>query len=124
MFDIGFAEILVIAVISLVVLGPERLPGALRTTGLWVGRIRRGIRDIKSDIEREVGADEIRRQLHNEEVMRSLERMDSAKSSIYNMGENVINDVKNSITGDTDKSQSTTSEQSTEQAVPAKSEDK
>ncbi len=95
MFDIGFAELLVIGVISLVVLGPERLPGALRTTGLWVGRIRRSIRDIKTDIEREVGADEIRRQLHNEEVMRSLEKMDKAKSDVYSMADDFLNDAKN-----------------------------
>ena len=95
MFDIGFAELLVIGVISLVVLGPERLPGALRTTGLWVGRIRRSIRDIKTDIEREVGADEIRRQLHNEEVMRSLEKMDKAKSDVYSMADEFLNDAAN-----------------------------
>jgi len=125
MFDIGFAEILVIAVISLVVLGPERLPGALRTTGLWVGRIRRGIRDIKSDIEREVGADEIRRQLHNEEVMRSLERMDSAKSSIYDMGESMLNDVKNTISAESGKpSSDAPKETSDEHAAPVKSDDK
>jgi sec-independent protein translocase protein TatB len=95
MFDIGFAELLVIGVISLVVLGPERLPGAMRTTGLWVGRIRRSIRDIKTDIEREVGADEIRRQLHNEEVMRSLEKMDKAKSDVYSMADDFLNDADN-----------------------------
>lgn len=95
MFDIGFAELLVIGVISLVVLGPERLPGAMRTTGLWVGRIRRSIRDIKTDIEREVGADEIRRQLHNEEVMRSLEKMDRAKSEVYSLADDFLNDASN-----------------------------
>jgi sec-independent protein translocase protein TatB len=95
MFDIGFAELLLVAVISLVVLGPERLPGAMRTTGLWVGRIRRTIRDIKTDIEREVGADEIRRQLHNEEVMRSLEKMDRAKSDVYSLADDFLNDAEN-----------------------------
>lgn len=95
MFDIGFAELLVVGVISLVVLGPERLPGAMRTTGLWVGRIRRSIREIKTDIEREVGADEIRRQLHNEEVMRSLEKMDRAKSDVYSLADDFLNDATN-----------------------------
>lgn len=122
MFDIGFAELLVVAVISLVVLGPERLPGALRTTGLWVGRIRRGIRDIKTDIEREVGADEIRRQLHNEEVMRSLERMDSAKSSIYNMGNDLMNGVKDNVTNAIDPS--TSDSKSTQSTQPKKDDDK
>jgi sec-independent protein translocase protein TatB len=95
MFDIGFAELLLVAVISLVVLGPERLPGAMRTCGLWVGRIRRTVRDIRTDIEREVGADEIRRQLHNEEVMRSLEKMDRAKSDVYSLADDFLNDAEN-----------------------------
>ena len=72
MFDIGFAELLLIAVVGLLVLGPERLPGAVRTTSLWVGRLRRSFSSMKQEIEREIGADEIRRQLHNESVMASL----------------------------------------------------
>ena len=73
MFDIGFLELLMIAVIGLLVMGPERLPGAIRTGSLWLGRLRRSFNQIKSDIEREVGADEIRQQLHNESVLKSLE---------------------------------------------------
>lgn len=72
MFDIGFAELLLIAVVGLLVLGPERLPGAVRTTSLWIGRLRRSFSSMKQEIEREIGADEIRRQLHNESVMASL----------------------------------------------------
>lgn len=72
MFDIGFLELLIIAIIGLLVLGPERLPGAVRTASLWLGRLRRSFNDLKRDIEREVGADEIRRQLHNEQVLKSL----------------------------------------------------
>lgn len=54
MFDIGFWEMSVIALIALVVLGPERLPGVARTVGLWVGRARRMISDVKADIDREI----------------------------------------------------------------------
>lgn len=88
MFDIGFAELLLIGVISLVVLGPERLPGAMRTTGLWLGRIRRTFRNMKADIEREIGADEIKRQLHNEEIMQNIKKMESQipSSGIYDIG--------------------------------------
>ena len=53
MFDIGFAELLVIAVLGLLILGPERLPGAIRTTSLWIGRLRRSFNDIRSEIEKE-----------------------------------------------------------------------
>jgi sec-independent protein translocase protein TatB len=77
MFDVGFFELLVIGIIALLVLGPERLPGAIRMAGLTIGRIKRGFSDVKSQIEREIGADEIRQQLHNERVMSTLE--DQAK---------------------------------------------
>lgn len=74
MFDIGFFELLVIAIVGLVVIGPERLPGTVRAIALWLGRIKRGIRDTRQEIEQQIGADEIRRQLHNEEVMQRLEK--------------------------------------------------
>lgn len=73
MFDIGFQELLLIAVIALLVMGPERLPGAIRTASLWLGRLRNSFQQIKADIEREVGADEIKRQLHNEALLKRLE---------------------------------------------------
>jgi sec-independent protein translocase protein TatB len=70
MFDgIGFTELLLIGVISLVVLGPEKMPGAVRTLALVIGRIKRNFNSIKTEIEKEIGADEIRRQLRNEEIM-------------------------------------------------------
>ena len=74
MFDVGFFELLLIGIIALLVLGPERLPGAVRMVGLTIGRIKRGFADVKSQVEREIGADEIRQQLHNERVMSNLEK--------------------------------------------------
>lgn len=69
MFDIGFTELLLVGLVALIVLGPERLPGAARTAGLWIGRIKRSFLSIKTEVEREIGADEIRRQLHNESIL-------------------------------------------------------
>ncbi|MHC5347708.1 Sec-independent protein translocase protein TatB [Metapseudomonas furukawaii] len=69
MFGISFGELLLIGLIALLVLGPERLPGAARTAGLWIGRLKRSFNTIKTEVEREIGADEIRRQLHNEHIM-------------------------------------------------------
>ncbi|WP_137886287.1 Sec-independent protein translocase protein TatB [Pseudomonas sp. 2FE] len=69
MFDIGFSELLLVGLVALLVLGPERLPGAARTAGLWIGRLKRSFNAIKQEVEREIGADEIRRQLHNEHIM-------------------------------------------------------
>ena len=69
MFGISFSELLLVGLVALLVLGPERLPGAARTAGLWIGRLKRSFNAIKQEVEREIGADEIRRQLHNEHIM-------------------------------------------------------
>jgi sec-independent protein translocase protein TatB len=72
-FDIGFTELLVCLVVALVVIGPEQLPGTVRTIGLWIGRLKRSLRETRSEIERQIGADDIRRQLHNEEILQNIE---------------------------------------------------
>ena len=60
MFDIGFSELVLIAVVALVVIGPERLPKAARTMGHLFGRLQRYVNDVKSDISREIELDELR----------------------------------------------------------------
>ncbi|GAA5315767.1 MAG: hypothetical protein AseanaTS_09720 [Candidatus Pelagadaptatus aseana] len=87
MFDIGFFELLVVGVVGLLVIGPERLPETVRTIALWWGRLKRGIQNTRTEIEQQIGADDIRRQLHNEEVMRRLE--ESQESIKRTMSENV-----------------------------------
>lgn len=107
MFNIGSFEVLLIFIIALLVLGPERLPGAVRTTGLWVGRFRRSFYKVKNEIERELNADEIRRQLHNETVMAEIE---DAKTNIEGMAkdtENSVNNIVNSANFDPGASQAT-----------------
>lgn len=69
MFGISFSELLLVGLVALLVLGPDRLPGAARTAGLWIGRLKRSFNAIKTEVERELGADEIRRQLHNEHIL-------------------------------------------------------
>jgi len=61
MFDIGFSELVLIAVVALVVLGPERLPRAARFAGLWVRRARAQWYSVKAEFEREVAAEELKR---------------------------------------------------------------
>ncbi len=63
MFDIGFLELAVIAVVGLIVIGPERLPEVARTVGTWVGRFRRFVSNVKSDIDRELRQEELRKAL-------------------------------------------------------------
>lgn len=82
MFGISFSELLLVALIALLVLGPERLPGAARTAGLWIGRIKRSFNAIKTEVEREIGADEIRRQLHNEQILQLEREMLATKNDL------------------------------------------
>ena len=63
MFDVGFQEITLIGVIALIVVGPERLPKMARTLGLWMGKIRFYVNQVKSDIDREVRAQELKEML-------------------------------------------------------------
>lgn len=90
MFNFGSMELLVVCVVALIVIGPEQLPSAIKTAGLWIGRFRRSFYKVKAEIERELNADEIRRQLHNESVMGEIE---DAKAQI----QNVAKDAKKSV---------------------------
>ena len=72
MFDIAFSELILVAVISLIVMGPNRVHETVRSVGLWVGRIRQAISSAKRELENEVGMEEIREKLHNEEVLRNI----------------------------------------------------
>jgi len=74
---------LVIALITLVVMGPERLPETIRTISLWIGRLKQQLAKTRQDIENEVGMDDIRHQLHNEQVLKELgESKDQLEQSL------------------------------------------
>ena len=68
MFDVGFWEILLILVMALVIIGPERLPGAARKAGFFVGKARRYIEGVRSEVESQIDVNEFKRMLHNQEV--------------------------------------------------------
>lgn len=76
MFDIGFSELLLVAVVALVVLGPERLPKAARFAGLWVRRARAQWYSVRAELERELEADELKRSL--QETQQSLRQAEAA----------------------------------------------
>jgi sec-independent protein translocase protein TatB len=82
MFDIGFSELLVIALVALVVLGPERLPKAARFAGLWVRRARAQWYSVKSELERELAAEELKRSLHETQAA-----MREAQAALRTAGE-------------------------------------
>jgi len=73
MFDIGFTEMILIAVVGLIVIGPKRLPETVRFLGYWLGKIKRSVQGARQDMEREFGLDEIRRDLYNEELLGRME---------------------------------------------------
>ena len=66
MFDVGFFEFCVIAVVALLVVGPDRMPELARSAGRWVGKLKRFMNDVKGDLERELKADELRRMMVDE----------------------------------------------------------
>lgn len=100
MFDIGFSELIVIAVVALVVIGPERLPKVARTAGHLLGRLQRYVNDVKSDINREMQLDELKKlQADVQESARSIERsvsseMQTAQQSLDLTAQSLADDVK------------------------------
>jgi sec-independent protein translocase protein TatB len=87
MFDIGFAELVIIAIVALLVIGPERLPETIRTASAWVGRLRRGFNDIKREVQQE---------LHNDAVMQELKR---SGEQLKQEADSIGQDVKSAISG-------------------------
>jgi sec-independent protein translocase protein TatB len=91
MFDIGFSELMVIAVVALVVIGPERLPRVARTLGHLFGRLQRYVNDVKADINREIELDELRKFKNEfEQAAHSVEadikdQVKQAESSLENI---------------------------------------
>ncbi|HIG39932.1 MAG: Sec-independent protein translocase protein TatB [bacterium] len=97
MFDVGFPEILLVSVVALLFIGPERLPETVRTIMLWLGRIRTSFANIKTEIEQEIGADEIRRQIYNESIMTELDKSKQQIQDAIQTTDNTISELKNTI---------------------------
>jgi sec-independent protein translocase protein TatB len=99
MFDVGLSELMVIAVVALVVIGPERLPKVARTAGLLLGRLQRYVSDVKSDINREMQLDELKKlQQQMTDQVTSLEasvthEMREVESSVNNVIEPLAADA-------------------------------
>ncbi len=89
MFDIGFSELVVIAVVALIVIGPERLPKVARTMGHLFGRMQRYVNDVKADISREMELDELKKmQASMEDAARSMrDSVDSVNKDVSATGD-------------------------------------
>ena len=84
MFDMGITELMLISVVALVVIGPERLPGVARTAGKYVGRLKRFMTSVKADVEQELRADELRQILSDQQ-----KELDSLKDTITEAGRGI-----------------------------------
>ena len=93
MFDVGLTELMVIAVVALVVIGPERLPKVARTVGLLLGRLQRYVGDVKADINREMQLDELKK-LQQQVV----EQANSMESSVTHEIREVETSVNQTLT--------------------------
>ena len=89
MFDVGFSELLVIAVVALLVLGPERLPKAARFAGLWVRRARAQWNSVKAEFERDLADDELKRTLRE-----TQESLREAQASLRDAGSSLRRDFE------------------------------
>ncbi len=102
MFDIGFSELLLVAVVALVVLGPERLPKAARFAGLWVRRARAQWYSVRAELERELEAEELKRSLRQtQESLRQAEAVLREEAEGARTG---IDDLRRQVEGDTSAS--------------------
>ncbi|MCU7937115.1 MAG: Sec-independent protein translocase protein TatB [Candidatus Thiodiazotropha sp. (ex Dulcina madagascariensis)] len=88
MFDVGFWELTIIALVALVVIGPERLPKVARTAGLWLGRGRRFVANVKADIDKEIKAEELK------EVIEQQARLANPVHEILEETRDDLNQIK------------------------------
>ena len=88
MFDVGFWELSIIALVALVVIGPERLPKVARTAGHWLGRGRRFVANVKADIDKEIKAEELK------EILEKQARMANPVHEILDETREDLNQIK------------------------------
>jgi len=95
MFDVSFGELLIIAVVALIVIGPEKLPKVARTLGLLAGRMQRYVSTLKGDIERELKTDEFRKL--QQEVQQGISAIEAGVANKLQQAENTANAVSTEL---------------------------
>jgi sec-independent protein translocase protein TatB len=100
MFDIGLSEMVVLAVVALVVLGPERLPKVAKQAGAWMGKLRRYVDDVKSDINRQMELTELRNL--KSQLTDAAKDIESSISSTVSDVQSSFDDVQKSLEGSAD----------------------
>jgi sec-independent protein translocase protein TatB len=95
MFDVGFSEMLVIGLVALIVIGPERLPRVARTIGILAGRLQRYVADVKADINREVELEELRKM--KDSVQQAATSIENSVQSELSKTESELNAAANPV---------------------------
>lgn len=106
MFDIGFPELVMVAVIALLVIGPDKLPGVARTAGKWVGRARRFVGDVKTDIDRELKQEELRKALAEDAGLDEIKQIMNTDNFTIDAEEAVSDYQVKAISDDADDEES------------------
>lgn len=88
----SFWELSVVIIIGLLVIGPARLPEAIKTGYTWFARVKRAVNDAKTEFEQQIGADEIRRELHNEKILKSLSELKTLQSDLEQSANKIHSD--------------------------------
>ena len=104
MFDIGFTELLVIGVVALIVIGPEKLPRMARTVGHLAGRLQRYVADVKADINREIELEELRKM--RDSMQQAASNFESSVQTELNKTETDLNKSVEAVVGDLPKNPS------------------
>ena len=97
MFDLGFSELMIIGVIALVVLGPERLPKVARQAGQWMGKLQRYVSDVKADINRQMELEELRNL--QKEVAKTAQDVKGSLEGAVGDARNQFDDIERSFQG-------------------------
>jgi sec-independent protein translocase protein TatB len=105
MFDVGFWELMLIGVVALLVVGPERLPKLAYTAGKWLGKGRSMLSTVKSEIDKEIKSEELKKVLEEQKRMMNpmeeiIEETSSAVKEIKNETENVVQDAQKQYASD------------------------
>ncbi|MFL0800681.1 MAG: Sec-independent protein translocase protein TatB [Agarilytica sp.] len=93
----GIAELFVIAIVGLLVIGPDKLPETIKTTLVWFGRLKRMLNDTRTELEQQLGVDDIRREIHNQQVLDSLQAIKDAQQAAEKSALEAGNEVTKNI---------------------------
>ncbi|MFK7892442.1 MAG: Sec-independent protein translocase protein TatB [Granulosicoccus sp.] len=100
MFDVGFTEILLIGIVSLIVIGPERLPAVAKTVGQWVGKLQRFVRGVKTDLASEIESGDLKKLIgdQREQINELRSMVTEAKNDLQSTTKDVVETTKSGLT--------------------------